>query len=111
MNIKKSRIIQIIKEEMRKMAETDWDEMRPLPLIRPGREAPTAATSAEPEPEPQPAEPTIQDLMFKMEKLMTRVAKLESMLKTEPDPEATDDDTAVVDLTPEELKDLTRGIK
>ena len=36
MNIKKSRIIQIIKEEMQKMAEIDDEGLAPVPLSKPG---------------------------------------------------------------------------
>lgn len=35
MNIKKSRIIQIIKEEMQKMAEADDEGLAPVPLSKP----------------------------------------------------------------------------
>jgi len=93
MNIKKSRIIQIIKEEVRKMMEDDDSGLRPMPILRHSQTVPTPA--AEVEPEPQRADPNIQDLMFKMEKLMTRVAKLESMLKVKPSETDVGGDTVV----------------
>jgi len=92
MNIKKSRLIEIIKEEMKKLSSVRSD-FHPQTLQSPSQSMSTP--TPEVEPEPQSVDPTIQDLMFKMEKLMTRVAKLESMLKVKPSETDAGGDTVV----------------
>ena len=84
MEITKQRLLDIIKEEI---MEQDDQGLAPVPLHK------DAGKPATPSPVPRTkyaADPTVQDLMFKIEKLMSRVEKLEKMLQTKPSPSQED---------------------
>lgn len=85
MKLTRTRLIDIIKEEMD-------SSLKPVPLS-PGAANPKftkpSATNSAPETK-YDADPTVQDLMFKIEKLMARVEKLERMLQTKSSPSQED---------------------
>ena len=85
MKLTRTRLIDIIKEEMD-------SSLKPVPLS-PGAANPKftnpSTTNSTPETK-YDADPTVQDLMFKIEKLMARVEKLERMLQTKPSPSQED---------------------
>lgn len=85
MKLTRARLIELIKEEMD-------SSLKPVPLS-PGASSPkfTKISSDKSEPKTKyDADPTVQDLMFKIEKLMARVEKLESMLQIKPSPSQED---------------------
>jgi len=85
MKLTRRRLIDIIKEEMD-------SSLKPVPLS-PGASKPKFIKHSSTNPAPETKyedDPTVQDLMFKIEKLMARVEKLEKMLQTKPSPSQED---------------------
>jgi hypothetical protein len=86
MKITRAKLVKIIKEELDDLDPT----LMPQPLD-PSAGKPASFTKSPGEPETKyDADPTVQDLMFKIEKLMSRVEKLERMLKAKPSPSQED---------------------
>ena len=75
MQLTKQRLIEIIKEEM------DDAGLAPVPLQKGWKDRPKFN---KPEKKASASDPTVQDLMFKIEKLMGRIERLEKMLDTKP---------------------------
>jgi hypothetical protein len=82
MQITKQRLIEIIKEEI-------GDEgLAPVPLHKgAGKNQSFSPPSSSPAPA---SDPTVQDLMFKIEKLMSRIDRLEKTLNVKPSPREED---------------------
>tara|TARA_B100000925_G_C21910411_1_gene431233 strand:- start:545 stop:829 length:285 start_codon:yes stop_codon:yes gene_type:complete len=81
MKLTRKRLIDIIKEEMD-------SSLKPVALS-PDASNPKFINPSAPKTK-YDSDPTVQDLMFKIEKLMTRVEKLERMLQTKPSPSQED---------------------